>query len=192
MKIAFCGASGVGKTTLCSALEHNLKLPTITNLTRKVQVELRGTKEGQQMILETYWDMFKGKDNYITDRTIFDICSYSSLLNIWKNEEIHELIKLWKATIGFPDILFYIPVEFDLPKDGRCPESWDRRKFSAIMVALLDKHFKDYVVLRGSVEERLMEVNNEICKSYPVTLPTSRSINTNPSIGGRWRVPMGD
>jgi hypothetical protein len=159
LKIGFCGASGTGKTTLVDLIPYE---PKVMNLTRKVSVELRGTRAGQSEILSNYWDVFRAKDSYITDRTVFDIATYSLLLNLWTLKETREVIELWRNSIGFPDIIFYIPVEFELPNDGRCPASWDRRKFSVIMMSLLDKYKPDYVTLRGSVEERLKEANYAI------------------------------
>ena len=132
----------------------------ITNLTRKVPKELRGTKEGQQQILDIYWDTFKGITDYISDRSIFDICTYSVIYSVWDADEVNRVLYDWERYIGFPDLVFFIPPEFPLVDDGQRPTDLDREAYSLIMESLLKIWKPDYITLRGSPYERLKEVMN--------------------------------
>ena len=162
MRIAFCGAEGTGKTTMVDALMAAPGTIKITNLTRKVPKELRGTKEGQQQILDIYWDTFKGIPDYISDRSIFDICTYSVIYSVWDEDEVDRALYHWKCYIGFPDLVFFIPPEFPLVDDGQRPIGLDREEFSFIMESILKVWKPDYVILRGSPYERLKEVNANV------------------------------
>jgi len=157
MLICLIGTGGTGKSTLARRVEEELRIKYVPTPTRKVPAELRCTEVGQRMVLQHYYEMFESlTEDSICDRSVLDVIAYSMAYECWDKEEIQREIERYKESSIYPDLIFYLPIEFPMKSDG------DRETFEAKRIAVDEAIMEIFYcnnivpfVLRGTVEERL-------------------------------------
>ena len=165
--ISFAGASGTGKTTLAHAIAE--LMPTkelITNITRKVAVEDRGTPEGQQKILQNYIKELRENEleGFICDRTLFDVCAYSLASGAWDEDKVKTILDAYVQCEFYPTYLFYVPIEFEPPTGDPDRDVYlgIRRKMDDILVRLLSEYSLGFIVLHGNKDERMVQIKEAL------------------------------
>jgi len=170
--IGISGATGVGKSTLCSDLAERLselKSP-------KIETEIRGrvarslkrsgipsdgdTREiDYPMYFEKHFKNIvapTSADVLILDRTIVDTLSYAKV-----NANLSpQWIGLIESITGYLMTLvikyFFIPIEFGIAEDGvRCIDPEYRVKVEHAILENLHRFRRDYQVLKGARPERV-------------------------------------
>lgn len=161
LRIAFTGTHSTGKTTLCNALSEELDITNVINLTRDVPKDMRGTKEGQELILTNYLYRIPRLDShYVVDRSILDIIAYSLTANIgWSSSMVGGLMEFYKHSNFYPTHLFYLPIEFELVQDGERPDEKSRITVDSYIQELMGYNLPNMHTITGTVEERLSKIN---------------------------------
>jgi nicotinamide riboside kinase len=128
MKIGIVGAHGTGKSTLSAGLSRALDLPLIEEQARvvaKLGFSLdHGTTFAAQVAMMTMQLLEESRhESFVADRTLMDMCVYSSSHSSrFTEEENHALSLISNAMkelmVGRYDILFYTPILFPLRADG--------------------------------------------------------------------------
>lgn len=165
LKIAFTGAESTGKTTLVNGLcKKYPDLEVITSFTRSIPNYLDKTSDVQKQLLAVYTKrlMDVASKGFICDRTLFDVCAYSMVKGVWTDSYVRGVLDMYTRTSIFPDYLFYTPIEFPMVQDGGRPEG-TREFIDGYIQEFLEEHAPvDFIVLTGSVEERMATINRVI------------------------------
>jgi hypothetical protein len=159
MKIAFCGAHGVGKTTIVQDLTPycpDLKIYDGVGrkiITKKQNWSRRRTQRYFNWHFATYHFFTK---NFITSRTIYDTWAYSRLtVDPWFNYRLHN----WCIKSIYYDYVFYLPIEFPLEFDGIRYEGEEfQAQVDKEIKMILDFFHIPYHTITGSHSERLSKV----------------------------------
>jgi deoxyadenosine/deoxycytidine kinase len=165
MKIAITGSHSTGKTTLCEQLTKLYPDLYYIKETAREQIAKFGklpqdmtTKERckfQEAVLDSQIEQELLHDDFIADRSVFDVLAYSQDLPSYK--------ALYKKAIRHYDLnsydhLFYIPIEFELENDGTRPLHLKYQKLIDIRIQDYLRWFKllhEMFKLTGTVEQRI-------------------------------------
>ncbi|MGV3698179.1 AAA family ATPase [Flavobacterium sp.] len=183
MKIAFTGSHGVGKTTLINRLENELltsKDVAVTKEIPRIICELvddpeyfrRGANNLEKQLLIFLGQIIQEYElslsNFritICDRTIFDHWAYT--LYLFGKDLSHDYIKIieyfmLKHMVSY-DKIFYIPIEFEVEDDGTREDDKEFQKnIDSIIISNLDKFKLPYLIIDGSIENRIKLVQKEL------------------------------
>ena len=175
MRIGFSGTHGVGKTTIANLVSKELDIPLLSEVARSISEQgfLIASKNsvtstqaqlaifGMQMLEEQ-----RLYPNYVSDRTMLDalaytdtLCSYDNILcNMYTSLEnfVLEYVK------NMYDIIFYVPIRFDVVDDGFRDISNYRDVVDDILQEILDKYLGKVVLIDGSSNEMLKKVLKEV------------------------------
>lgn len=178
INIAICGSFSVGKTTLANYIFKHLLNKYSISLSNEVALNLinKGflmSKDITEYGITNYALLSlqnirnRGGQIYLSDRSLIDLYSY---LLINKSTKIREsYIKLIEELLYHEDKIFdlyvYIPIEIPLENIYyRVDDDDYRNQVDNKIIELLTKYNKNYITVRGSVEERFQTVINEIKK----------------------------
>jgi len=167
MKIAFIGTHSTGKTTVFNELKKYLKDYTFyTEIIREmiknnknIPINEESSILTQTIFFNYYLNMLWNKDNFISDRSIIDVFSYTFYL-YKRNLDFYPIYKIQKEFVLEDwkkyDYLFYFPIEFDLVEDGvRSKDPKFRKEIANIMEDFIDQHNIKVYKVTGSLNERL-------------------------------------
>lgn len=172
MRIILTGSQGTGKSTVLNHYKGTYPVITevVRNLSKKgVKINEMGDEEGQKKIFNEYVKLFK-KKNFISDRGLTDVYAYSlyhfdqgklSLDEL--SREAGKIDELKKE-----DILWvYFPIEFDVVDDGvRSTDEEYRKYIDETIKQTLDSFGIKYITVRGTVEERIKQIDQAIKNHY--------------------------
>lgn len=178
MKIGFASTMSCGKTTLVKALAElpefkkffiaterskylrDLGIPLNNNSTLLGQFVFAAERASELM-----------HDELITDRTIWDVCSFTLSSTLITDPQKENFINSSMMLKDEYDIIFYIyPEGIPIEDNGiRTTDPIYRDKIDQTILMLLEKYPPKYLVkLKGSTEERIKTILKEISKYlYP-------------------------
>lgn len=172
MKIILTGAQGTGKTTVLNEFKSSdfeIVTEVVRNLAKKgVKINKDGDEKGQTKIFNEYKKIFSSKDHFISDRGLIDVVAYTVYLarhgKVSEEFANKQIKQLHKFILTNPDNFYcYFPIEFDVVVDDvRDPDEDFRSEISDIILSLLGALGLGFVVIRGSVEERIEKVKSLI------------------------------
>jgi len=177
MLITISGAQGVGKSTLIKELIKRgwYSPPSIARELKKRGhgINRDGNDNTQIRVLEEHINRAKkylnSNEDVVLDRSIIDGMVYTKYLYDHQRVSLSTLHKFENATniyINYYDKIFYIPPEFDIIPDGyRDGDREFRNKIVDIFDYYIDKYNIDVIKLRGSVEDRLNSLYDNIEKT---------------------------
>ena len=167
-RIIFTGAQGTGKTTILNHYkEHgeNVITEVVRNLAKKgVKINKEGDEKGQTKIFKEYEKLLGEHTSFISDRGLIDVTAYTVYLarqgKVSEEYTNKQLKKLGKFLEENSDIIYcYFPIEFDIVADGtRDLDETFRSDIDQIILSLLGAFGINFVVVSGTVEERLARV----------------------------------
>jgi nicotinamide riboside kinase len=169
-RIAIVGSFSTGKTTLAEVLARRLDLPLLPEVAREIvelgfKLDKDATPETEALIFMRQYNNELSTDEFVGDRSLIDVMAYAGWVldnQEWRKEMLlwDECVKLAERRLrtGYSHV-FYLPIEFPIVLDGLRPddpafqEDIDHR-----LLKLLHSHDLEYTTLKGSVEERLEQV----------------------------------
>lgn len=182
MKIALVGTHSTGKTSLLNEFTSrtSYRVYVIVETARKI-IE-RGFPMGKDAHVDSYINYVNDQiraellfnparyDILISDRTILDTLCYARI-----NAQIPRptiptyllemLESVWLLEKEMFDLHIYIPIEFELVKDGiRDEDEQYRVAVSNEIKKLLDFHHVNYVTIKGTIEERVLQLSDYVNK----------------------------
>lgn len=170
-KYLFTGAQGTGKTSLIEALPLPINMQKLKGITRKVINEKNLTINEysdnctQKHIFDAYERQLTSNDNYIAERSLVDVCAYTwYLVKQGKCSSTlleYQLSKLEKFIANNPKTVhIYLRIEFDIIEDGtRSLNKEFQSDVDYYIQEILAKYNINYVMVTGSVEERVEQIN---------------------------------
>ena len=168
-RIIFTGAQGTGKTTILNHYKeqgHNVITEVVRNLAKKgVKINKDGDEKGQTKIFKEYEKLLGENTSFISDRGLIDVTAYTVYLarqgKVSEEYADKQLKKLSKFLSENSDIVYcYFPVEFDVVADGtRDLDEEYRSDINQIILSLLGAFGMSFVVVAGTVEERIAKVD---------------------------------
>jgi deoxyadenosine/deoxycytidine kinase len=168
-KIGLCGAHGTGKTTLTKLISEKYNLALIDRTMRnmwegfgvsdfeKMPAELRGVFQKYAVLNQIQREDIEGVDGFVSDRTVLDNFVHVVMDSKMSEIDLGLYEALVKERIKTYTHFIYLPIEFEVENEYLRANIEKRESFAQIAEGYLSKWFKegDYIVLRGSVEERM-------------------------------------
>jgi predicted ATPase len=169
-RYAFCGAHGVGKSTILRAIKPyivqqcGLQLIDNSSNARHLKemghaINDSGKEFVQYVVAASHIGNFARPYSWFADRCVVDGCAYMMESDVdhtcW--ESITAQTFYFRSLY---DQIFHIPIEFDMPEDGyRKVDEEYRYKVARNIHGLLSP-LTNVTVVKGSVEERVAIIKN--------------------------------
>jgi len=167
MKLSISGSFSVGKSTLFRVLKKRVEgYDFINEISREVMKEMNTNNQTmsleerilhQRLCVEKQIQREAQSQNFITDYCTIDNLNYSYGLGIY--DEVRELVIEHLKKIGGYDIIFYVPIQFPLEKDG---VRYENREFQKEIDTRLKKLLKEFnlpfVEITGNLKNRVEKV----------------------------------
>ena len=172
MKIWITGSHSCWKTTLLNELkkEYWNKFNYIEEIAREVIKDLWKPQDMEWVDRWIFQYIIMMKqiikemelDNFISDRTVFDALVYSINNSGSFYEKIENKFQEHIKNKVY-DIIFYVPIEFDLVDDWIRFEDKEYREFiDKEILKQLKKYNIDYITITWSIEDRVEQVKKHI------------------------------
>ena len=169
LKIGLCGAHGTGKTTLTKLIAPKYDLALIDRTMRnmwegfgvsdfeKMPPELRGTFQKYAILNQIQREDTEGNNGFVSDRTVLDNFVHVIMVSKLSEIDLGLYEALVKERIKIYTHFIYLPIEFDVENEYLRANIEKRGSFAKIAEGYLSKWFRKggYIVLKGSVEERM-------------------------------------
>ncbi|MGH2807060.1 MAG: AAA family ATPase [Actinomycetota bacterium] len=173
-RIAIVGSFSSGKTTLAEALARNLELPLLPEVAREIvelgfKLDKDATPETEALIFMRQYNNELSADEFVGDRSLIDVMAYAGW--VLDNQEWRKEMLLWDECVKLAERrlrtsyshVFYLPIEFPIVLDGLRPDDPDfQRDIDERILKLLHGHDVEYVTVKGSVEERLQQIEAQL------------------------------
>jgi nicotinamide riboside kinase len=172
MKIGLTGTMSVGKTTLVNAMRAHELFANYETATERskylmslgIPLNTDSTLKGQFIFLaERATELMF--DNVITDRTIWDVCSFTSLSKTISNHQKYDFEHAAMNLKNEYDLVIYVkPDGVEIEDNGvRETNSEYRDQIDKQIQNLLELHPpSNLLVVSGSTEERIKAIVNHI------------------------------
>ncbi|PIU42974.1 MAG: hypothetical protein CO034_00565 [Parcubacteria group bacterium CG_4_9_14_0_2_um_filter_35_11] len=170
MKIAIVGSHSVGKTTLAKHLAQRLNCNYIPDIVREEAVKKGFTinentpPEVQLWLVARQWELETvTPESWVADKSLFDYVVYGDL--VLKDEDVKKVIRKIVQRVVRYDFVFYLPIEFPMEEDGiRSIDPEFQKEIDRRFRKCLDEFNIKYIVLSGSIEERVKQALDHISK----------------------------
>lgn len=157
MRITFCGASGVGKSTIAELLSKKYNLPFLDNIGYEEWIDPNLTPEEKQCNFEEkYFYLHQNYNEFVSSQSLYDVLTYRCI-NV---PNFNRFLCLFNhfSSIHY-DYIFFIPKEFDLTieeesKRIRYTDKVFLQNYEICLQSILDTLPNIYYTLNGTIEER--------------------------------------
>ncbi len=171
-RIAIVGSFSTGKTTLAEALARHLELPLLPETAREVvelgfKLDKDATPETETLIFLKQYNNELSTDEFVGDRSLIDVMAYAGW--VMDNQPRRKESALWDECVKLAERrlranyshVFYLPIEFPIVLDGLRPDDPAfQEEIDQRVIRLLKSHDIDYDTVKGSVEERMDQINS--------------------------------
>jgi nicotinamide riboside kinase len=174
MRICLSGSHGTGKSTLLKKIANDINLEIISEVTRDLNKQgLKINEKGndfsytQFILFNKHLEFLFFKENFISDRGLLDVISYTYYLYKEKKvkKEIYDFIfSNIKNNINLYDKIFYFHIEFEIEDDGvrSISKNFQKNIEKIIEEFIINLNLQNVIFVRGSLEERREIVLNAI------------------------------
>jgi nicotinamide riboside kinase len=186
MKVMIVGAQCVGKTTLVDMLGKEYEQYILKKIVRNavkanpnLKVNEDGDEETQTFLFNLYLDTLSERENYITDRGLFDVMVYTKVMydrgcvESWDfvEEQYQRFVRFLNDNPTLQ--IYHIPPMFPLVEDGFRSTSWEFQNQTEQAIRWLErrlkedenvKHFNMFTTSKMLNENRIKELTELINK----------------------------
>jgi nicotinamide riboside kinase len=173
-RIALIGSFSTGKTTLGELLARHLELPLLPETARQVielgfKLDKDATPETETLIFLKQYNNELSTEEFVGDRSLIDVMAYAGW--VLDNQPRTKETALWDECVKLAERrlrsnyshVFYLPIEFPIVLDGLRPDDPAfQSEIDERLLRLLRSHDIDYVTIKGSVEERMEQINQHL------------------------------
>lgn len=178
INIVLTGAQSTGKTTLANALAEKYNITSLSICREQANEQnwtpdTPGSVDYQKELFNKLQKSLSSKKSYISDRSLSCITAYTFKHAI-ENPNNKQLKKLaesqYKKFCDFHNkyenvLIVYTPIEFDIVDDGvRSTNELEREYIDYLIKNILDTTGAYYIVVTGTVEQRLAQIEEELNK----------------------------
>ncbi len=166
MKVVFCGAHGVGKSTLTDMLSQKLWLPVLHDIVVDAHklgfvINENTPMETQMWLTGKQLEQEKIHKEFIGDKCIFDYYVYAKALDM--DSELTNVIKKIALQTHAYDHVFFIKPEFPIVDDGlRSTNQEFQDAVHHVYQNFLQEHNIPHTHITGSPEERMAQVYKQL------------------------------
>ena len=166
MKVVFCGAHGVGKSTLSNGLSQELWLPILHDIVVDAHrlgfiINENTPMETQMRLTGKQLEQEKTHSDFIGDKCIFDYYVYAEALNM--DKEMTSVIKKIALKTHNYDHVFFIKPEFPIVDDGlRSTNIEFQNAVHQVYENFLKENNIQYTYLTGTPEERMNQIHMKL------------------------------
>lgn len=172
MRIGLTGTVSVGKTTLVNAMRAHEKFANYETATERskylmnlgIPLNTDSTLKGQFIFLaERATELMV--DNIITDRTIFDVCAFTSLAKSIEDNKKYWFEKAAMQLINEYDWIIYVsPKGVDIENNGvRTTDATYRQDVDYQIKQMLERYKPNNIIeVQGSTEQRINKIVSSI------------------------------
>lgn len=168
MRIGLTGSHSCGKSTLTKHFHNKIEEIARGVIAEKGKPETLSKEElddFELVIMKRQIEAENSMEDFISDRTVIDVLAYANTMcRPSMTARLKEMVELHLETNPY-DLVFYIPIEFPLEKDGIRFEYEHYQKIIDLQILKYLKRYKiPYITLTGTVEERLRKIEQESIK----------------------------
>ena len=170
LRIAIVGSFSTGKTTLAELLARKLELPLLPETAREVvdlgfKLDKDATPETETLIFLKQYNNEISTSDFVGDRSLIDVMAYAGW--VLDNQPRTKETALWDECVrlaerrlrGNYSHIFYLPIEFPIVLDGLRPDDPAfQKEIDERLMRLLRSHDLEFTTIKGSVEERLEQI----------------------------------
>jgi nicotinamide riboside kinase len=172
LRIVIVGSFSTGKTTLAELIARRLELPLLPETAREVaalgfKLDREATPETETLIFLKQYNNELSIPEFVGDRSLLDVMAYAGW--VLDNQPRRKESALWEECerLGERHLrtnyshVFYLPIEFPIVSDGLRPNDPEfQKEIDQRIVRLLGSHGIRYETVKGSVEERLQQIES--------------------------------
>ena len=173
-RIAIVGSFSTGKTTLAEILARRLDLPLLPETAREVvqlgfRLDKDATPETEALIFLKQYNNELSTPEFVGDRSLIDVMAYAGW--VLDNQPYRKEMALWEECERLAERrlrtsyshVFYLPIEFPIVLDGLRPDDPAfQKEIDERIKSLLFTHDVDYRTVKGSVEERIDQIDRAL------------------------------
>lgn len=177
LRIAIVGSFSTGKTTLAELLARKLELPLLPETAREVvelgfKLDKDATPETETLIFLKQYNNELSFPEFVGDRSLIDVMAYAGW--VLDNRPHSKEMALWDECVKLAERrlrsnythAFYLPIEFPIVLDGLRPDDLAfQHDIDDRVLSLLRAYEIDPITLKGSIEERMEQIEMELSKS---------------------------
>jgi AAA domain-containing protein len=175
-RIAIVGSFSTGKTTLAEVLARHLDLPLLPEAAREVvelgfKLDKDATPETEALIFLKQYNNELSTNEFVGDRSLVDVMAYGGW--VLDNQPRCKETALWDECLklaerrlrGNYSHVFYLPIEFPIVLDGLRPDDPAfQAEIDERLIRILRVHDIDHIPVKGSVEERMDQINQTLAR----------------------------
>jgi GTPase SAR1 family protein len=182
MRVFLCGAQGTGKSTLVMSLPHRFFLEKKDSFSKKFLTKDSSAQRSTSDNFEEFQDKillhclaeYVGGTNFIASRSIIDSLAYLEVNKAKKRKVLTAMIENYKKyLLTENDIYIYLPIEFELTKDGNSVRDTDIEYQQKVDESIRRNFYKlkalntpaVFIKATGTVEERMSKIKRAIIGS---------------------------
>lgn len=169
MRIGLTGSHGTWKSTIAKHFQNQIKEIARWVIELKWKPDTLSKEELDDFELVIMKRQIEAEQNmqdwFISDRTVIDVLAYANTMcRPSMTARLKDMAEMHLETNPY-DLVFYIPIEFPLEKDGTRFEDDSYQKIIDLQILKYLKRYKiPYITLTGTVEERLRKIEEESIK----------------------------
>lgn len=171
-RIVIVGSFSTGKTTLAELLARKMDLPLLPEAAREVvqlgfKLDKDANAETETLIFLKQFNNEISTPEFVGDRSLIDVMAYAGW--VLANQERRKENALWEECERLAERnlrtnyshVYYLPIEFPIVPDGLRPMDPEfQKEIDERILKLLDAHGVRFTTVKGSVEERLDQIES--------------------------------
>ena len=165
MQICFCGTHGTGKTTLMwevvKWMQKDIGLPAVpcAESSRDPLLDVHDSNY-EEFLIKKRASIFNHFGHFVSDRSLFDPLAYQKIVRGYIDKDLMD----FAFSFSKDQILFYVPIKFELESDGVRPVGEEyQQKVQNVLIKVLERSNKKYyTVTRSDLIERLEFVKHVV------------------------------